>query len=759
MRKALLLLLLATSIPARAADDEEKTEKKSAGTSAEIVVVGSRENADALPGSAQFLDLDDERLAGRTDILELLKELPGVTPRAEDGYGLFPNISLRGVDTTRSSKVTLMEDGVLAAPAPYSAPAAYYSPTAGRMRAIEVLMGSSQIRYGPHTTGGVINYLSTAIPGGDGIGGRLKTTYGTDDDVTVHGFGGGWFDLDGAGRLGVLLEGRIRETDGFKRIDTAPGFRHGDDTGFEQKDVMLKLAWELPTEMPNRLELKLGRTNLDANETYLGLTEEDFDDDPYRRYAASRFDRMKTEQTRAHLRWIVEPSDAFAVTTTFYWSELGRNWFKLSDLRDIDEDGDGTPNPGAHSGLSDALAGGGAALDVLRGERAGVLRVRNNNRDYELWGVEQEARWTLGGLGAEHEVIAGWRWHEDEVRRFQTDEMFTQAANGAIVDHTIGTPGAAGHRREETQALALWLQDSITFGDVTVTPGVRYESLWQDFDDSLSSSRGDNEMCMWAGGVGAVWRASPAWTLFGGVHRGVSPPGPGAAINDGLEEEHSLAYEAGFRWLVPDQGLAVRSTFFFTRFDDLIVIDNIGGAGSGDSENVGRVDARGIELAIDWDAGRALDTSFEIPTFLRFTWQRAEIRSSDVSADSESIFAGAERGNDVPYIPCTVLTLGTGIRTRDAGAFLSATWTGSVYSTASNTSRPERPDGTPDARFGKLDARVVVDFDAFWSVTDNVRLVGGVSNLLDEEYAVSLHPHGPRPGRSRTAWIGMEIDF
>ena len=47
------------------------------------------------------------------------------------------------------------------APAPYSEPAAYYTPRIGRMSGIEVLKGSSQVRFGPHTTGGVVNYLST----------------------------------------------------------------------------------------------------------------------------------------------------------------------------------------------------------------------------------------------------------------------------------------------------------------------------------------------------------------------------------------------------------------------------------------------------------------------------------------------------------------------------------------------------------------------------------------------------------------------
>ncbi len=123
-------------------------------------IVGSKEGVNLITGSATYLDIDDLRVHSISDINSALRRVPGVYVRPEAGYGNFPNISLRGIDMGRSSKVTIMEDGILAVPAPYSAPAAYYSPTLERMSGLEVIKGSSQVKYGPHTTGGAINYLA-----------------------------------------------------------------------------------------------------------------------------------------------------------------------------------------------------------------------------------------------------------------------------------------------------------------------------------------------------------------------------------------------------------------------------------------------------------------------------------------------------------------------------------------------------------------------------------------------------------------------
>ena len=119
-----------------------------------VVVTGSSEAALEVAGSVSFLTDADLSVQAQSDVLRILRAVPGVNIQEEDGYGLRPNIGLRGSGSDRSSRVALMEDGVPISPAPYASPSAYYFPTIARMSAIEVTKGPAAILYGPRTTGG-----------------------------------------------------------------------------------------------------------------------------------------------------------------------------------------------------------------------------------------------------------------------------------------------------------------------------------------------------------------------------------------------------------------------------------------------------------------------------------------------------------------------------------------------------------------------------------------------------------------------------
>ena len=453
-------------------DDDEPTDR--VVILDKVMVIGNPVNVEGMPGSAHVVTKEDIRQQSYDDVSRVLRKVPGVYVREEDGFGLFPNISLRGVDTTRSAKVTIMEDGILMAPAPYSAPAAYFSPTVGRMSGLEVLKGSSQIKYGPHITGGVVNYLATAIPRKKTV--YLKTQYGNFNELRAHAYVGNTIETAQAGRFGFLFEGYARMNDGFKTIDQTPDFRDDDDTGFKKMEPMIKLSWEPPTAFHQRLQFQYGQTDLDANETYLGLSEADFKKDPFRRYSASRFDNITSTQRRTHLRYGIAPTENLDIITTMYYTNFKRNWYKLNDIRNVN---------GNTLGLAEALAGAqnGEGLACLKGNLACTLRVRDNKREYATKGIESVAFYRFGMGTVQQEVTTGIRFHQDWVRRFQVDDDYIQAANGTISNLIGGTPGGAGDRRQKTKALALYLQDTITINKWSVIPGIRYERLDQIFKD------------------------------------------------------------------------------------------------------------------------------------------------------------------------------------------------------------------------------------------------------------------------------------
>ena len=181
------------------------------------------------------------------DVHRILKQVPGVYVREEDGFGLRPNIGLRGANSDRSKKVTLLEDGVLMAPAPYSAPAAYYFPLSTRLVGLEVFKGPAAIKHGPNTIGGAVNTISRSVPTKGHLG-AIDLGAGMRRTQKVHGYYG-----YGTRHYGVLLEAASLKSEGFKELDG------GGDTGFDKYEFMVKfrLNNDPDAEIHHRLDLKL----------------------------------------------------------------------------------------------------------------------------------------------------------------------------------------------------------------------------------------------------------------------------------------------------------------------------------------------------------------------------------------------------------------------------------------------------------------------------------------------------------------------
>ena len=706
-----------------------------------VQVIGSQKQVFNLPGSGAYFGPDDLNTFKFKNVNQTLRQAPGVYVRDEDGYGLFPNISIRGVDTNRSSKVTLMEDGILTAPAPYSAPSAYYSPTSGRMYAIEILKGSSQIEYGPHTTGGVVNYVSTPIP--YETQGFAEVYFGSDGTFGGHFWYGGKTETR-AGTFGSLVEIHREEADGFRTIlpSVNGSFNGSDKTGYEKTDYMIKLSYQANAERSNFFEFKFGASDFEANETYLGLNPRDLATNPYSRYAASAADEIITDHSRSYLRHIVEFDGQSRLSNTLYYNNFKRDWYKLDKVNGSNPAQVMLTNPGA-----------------LTGEALGDFKIKSNDREYYLYGLESKYDHSFNAGEAFHKFTAGIRFHKDKIDRFQDANTFENVYAGDFGSPTKVTgPSSEGDREQESESIALFIHDRIEKGAFTFTPGIRWEKVdWNYFrrDKKDPAQTASGSYSVFAPGLGFEYKMGEKTKVFGGYHRGYSVPSP-SSKRKGYDEEISDSFEFGYR-STTDNGFYLEAIGFYTLLNDLIVEDSIAG-GPGDG-NVGDVDTLGLELLLGGDLVPATDADYRIPFRLAFTYTNSEIASLAASENPESIFAVGQIGNQVPYVPELQFTFTTGIEFDQFRLYGVATWIDERFADSRNNSLQENADGDPDARFGLLDSFLTIDLSAYYQLREDIEVFITANNLFDETYVTSRIPHGPRAGAPTQYKGGLNFRF
>ncbi|MCK5768813.1 TonB-dependent receptor [Algiphilus sp.] len=724
-------LLLACCIAAPFAAMADAADRNEAGDDDllldTITILGTEADLGRITGSAHRVDAATLEQYQYDDINRVLGQVPGVYVREEDGYGLRPNIGLRGGSSDRSQKITLMEDGVLIAPAPYSAPAAYYFPLTTRMTGVEVFKGPSAIQFGPQTVGGAINLLSAPIP--EGTRAMAELAGGSDGYRRLHARGG-----TTRGPLGLLAEVVHLGSDGFKKLDG------GGDTGFDKNELLLKGAYDVG---PGTLRVRFGYADEVSDETYLGLTDADFDATPYRRYAGSAEDRFDWDWTGLRLGWS-QPLLGGELDVVGYRNTFDRAWRKFNNFRSADvRDVLANPDEAFNRVLYDTLTG---ARDGDPANDADDLRIGTNAREFVSTGVQGSMRWQFAtGPAVEHLFETGLRVHSDRIRR--DHDEFAYEMTGGRPQRKDATRTITADNTGHADAVALWLRDEILVGDWTIVPGVRIESISVTFTDRLNEVSSKDDYTEVLPGFGANYAVSDALTLLAGVHKGFSPATPGPQEN--VEPEEAVNWEAGVRWDGDALG-RIEVVGFYSDYSNLTAVCTFSsGCGNADLDqqiNAGRVDIEGVEAG--WERSFPTGGALRFPVALTYTYTATEFRDAFTSPNPQ--YGNVEPGFELPYVPEHRGNARVGLSADAWDIGLSVTYQSAMRDTAGAGPIPPS-EGT--------DAFTVVDLSASWDVLPSLTVTGRIDNLLDDDYIVSRRPFGARPGLPLSAQIGLQYRF
>jgi Fe(3+) dicitrate transport protein len=746
MNKFLVLFFCMTGITAYSQTHTKEDSLKIKELEAVSIIGGSSKK---IAGSGEKIDAIALSKLNQPDINKVLRNVPGVNVRDEEGFGLRPNIGLRGTPVNRSAKITLMEDGVLIAPAPYADPSAYYFPTFARMQGIEVLKGSSQIKYGPYTIGGAINLISTAIPSSfKGLAQVNYGSFGTNQQRIWIG--------DSHKNIDYVFEAHRIASNGFKELDG------GGNTGFDRRDFMGKVRWHSSADakIQQSLMFKFVRSEEEGNETYLGLTFDDFKNNPLRRYAGTQKDILNMNHSHFTLNHIINLTKSLSISTTAYYSETFRDWARANSFG----------GQSITAILSDPVTNQ-TGFDIMTGQADGSIVYRSAARTYYSKGVQTSASQHFKTGKLVHKLQIGGRYHEDQADRYGTQSTYTMTS-GVMGMTTAGIQGNQENQIRNAKSTAAYFNYEFTYKGFKFIPGLRYEYIEFEFlnygtadftrtGTNLKSAK--NYLSVFLPGATASYDINSKMNTFVGVHKGFSPPGmPSVTSTTGqASEEVAINYELGYRY--SNKGLEFQLVGFLSDYSNLLGSDNVsgGGAGTGDMFNAGNATIQGIEFSADYciKPAKTKYPDLKIPVRVSYTFTDARFNETFVNGGGDWGTGTINERDFIPFITPHLAMVSLGIEGKKFNALFSGRYVGLTRTTPGQNDVILPLSNENFADVNAIAAYTIIDFSANYHFTKTWTVFTTINNLTNNRNIVSNLPQGYRPAMPIAVNLGVKINL
>lgn len=249
-------------------------------------------------------------------------------------------------------------------------------------------------------------------------------------------------------------------------------------------------------------------------------------------------------------------------------------------------------------------------------------------------------------------------------------------------------------------------------------------------------------------GVGVSYSVTDTVSVFANAFEGFRAPQfwgfgltPDPSTAD-LDFEMAQSYELGGRFR-GSGGVRASATLWRNDYDDLGVFD------SGFYENLGKIEAEGIDLQVDWDVGAVLDGLEGLSFMASMTLQDSELES------------GPHAGNQVPYAWESKAAWRTRYAFRSGWvASLGGTYVGDSFSDDANT-KLENPEGTLGVNPSRTLWDAQLSHETILSDSATLRLAVGATNIFDHDWYVhsrgGFFGGGLVAGAPRQAYFAFQL--
>ena len=674
-------------------------------------LAGTPEALDRKAGAIQIVGKEELESARVFNFAGALRKVSGVSIRNEEGFGLRPNISIRGSAPTRSRKVLLLEDGIPLSYAPYGDNSSYYHPPIERFESVEVLKGSGQIEYGPVTVAGVVNYI-TPNPTEEPIF-SLKLIGGNRDY-----FNGSVGFSDTFGKTGILVNFTRKQGEGSRE-----NLRAG------VNDFSSKVVQTINDN--NVLVLKYSHFDESSQLTYSGLTVAEFGANPRQNPFIN--DDLEFFREGFSAARTVALNSRSSLTTTFYTSYFSRDWWRQSS--------NSGQRPNRLNSDPDCL--NMADLNTTCGNQG-------SPRDFRTFGLEPRFNLQFDTGQIRNQLTTGFRIHYETQNRRKWNGFTPNARE----------EGSKITERNLRNALAVstFVQNRFIWKNLSFTPGLRIERINYERTNLLNNTNAKTDLTQLIPGFGVAYNPLKNTTVFAGVHRGFAPPSTSDILTNrggivDLDAELSWNYEIGIRTR-PTDGVTFDAAFFRNDYENQIIPSSVAGGVGSTRTNAGTTLQQGVEFNSRIDTSNIFKTNYNIYFQTAYTFLgKAEFQS--VRFSNISGFRNVQiTGNRLPYTSKHLATTSIGFAYRSFNGFFENNYVGRQFTDDLNTI-----NSIANGQRGSIPSQIYFNATANYKVEKwKTTFFVSAKNIFDRLFIVD-RTRGIYPSSPRLVHVGFKLNF